>query len=48
VDGIVSTACPRIAYDDNSLYPAPVLTPDEFLLTIGEIDIEQLTIDELD
>ena len=47
VDGIVSTACPRIAIDDISLYPAPVLTPDEFLLTIGEIDIEQLKIDEL-
>ncbi len=48
MDGIVSTACPRIAYDDTSLYPAPVLTPDEFLLTIGEIDVEQLKIDELD
>lgn len=48
IDGIVSTACPRIAYDDGLLYPVPVLTPGEFLLTIGEIDIEQLIIDELD
>jgi len=48
IDGIVSTACPRIAYDDSNNYPVPVITPGEFLLTIGEIDIGELTIDELD
>ena len=48
IDGIVSTACPRIAYDDSNLYPVPVITPDEFLLAIGEIDINRLKIDELD
>ena len=48
IDGIVSTACPRIAYDDGKLYPVPVITPQEFLLTMGEIDMEQLTIDELE
>ena len=48
IDGIVSTACPRIAYDDSNLYPVPVITPGEFLLAIGEIDIDRLTIDELD
>lgn len=47
VDAIVSTACPRIAYDDIGNYPIPVLTPSEFLLAIGEIDIDEFGIDEL-
>ena len=47
LDAIVSTACPRIAYDDTANYPVPVLTPTEFLLAIGEMDIEDFGIDEL-
>jgi 2-(3-amino-3-carboxypropyl)histidine synthase len=35
-DAYVNTACPRIALDDSSLYPRPVLTPPEFLQAIGE------------
>jgi 2-(3-amino-3-carboxypropyl)histidine synthase len=35
-DAYVNTACPRIALDDASLYPRPVLTPPEFLQAIGE------------
>jgi 2-(3-amino-3-carboxypropyl)histidine synthase len=35
-DAYVNTACPRIALDDASLYPRPMLTPPEFLQAIGE------------
>ncbi len=46
-DAIVSTACPRIAYDDWREYPVPVITPQEFLLAAGVLDIEELSMDEL-
>ncbi len=44
---IVSTACPRIAYDDMSSYPVPVITPQEFRLAVGDLALEDFTIDEL-
>jgi 2-(3-amino-3-carboxypropyl)histidine synthase len=37
VDAYVNTACPRIALDDSSLYPRPMLTPPEFLMVLGEL-----------
>lgn len=36
VDAAVSTACPRIALDDQAKYPVPVLTPPEFEVLLGE------------
>nr|WP_245312920.1 diphthamide biosynthesis enzyme Dph2 [Methanohalophilus levihalophilus] len=45
VDVIVNTACPRIAIDDSGRYPAPVLTPPEFEIVLGER--EELVFDEI-
>lgn len=39
LDAYVSTACPRIALDDSSNYPKPVLTPPEFLMALGELPL---------
>jgi 2-(3-amino-3-carboxypropyl)histidine synthase len=44
-DAYVNTACPRIALDDASLYPRPVLTPPEFLQAIGERPLDQYRFD---
>jgi 2-(3-amino-3-carboxypropyl)histidine synthase len=44
-DAYVNTACPRIALDDASLYPRPVLTPPEFLQAIGERPLEEYRFD---
>ncbi len=44
-DAYVSTACPRIALDDSSLYPRPILTPPEFLTAIGDRPIEPYVFD---
>ena len=44
-DAYVNTACPRIALDDSSLYPRPVLTPPEFLQAIGERPLEEYRFD---
>jgi 2-(3-amino-3-carboxypropyl)histidine synthase len=35
LDAYVSTACPRIAVDDQSAYPMPVLTPQEVRILLG-------------
>ncbi len=35
LDAYVSTACPRIAVDDQSAYPMPVLTPQELRILLG-------------
>ena len=35
VDAAVSTACPRIALDDQAKYPVPLLTPPEFEVLLG-------------
>ncbi|MDK2891732.1 diphthamide biosynthesis enzyme Dph2 [Methanohalophilus sp.] len=45
VDVIVNTACPRIAIDDAGRYPAPMLTPPEFEIVLGER--EELVFDEI-
>ncbi len=36
VEAFVSTACPRIAYDDAALYKRPVLTPQELEILVGK------------
>jgi 2-(3-amino-3-carboxypropyl)histidine synthase len=35
-EAYVSTACPRIALDDHSMYDVPILTPLEFRIVLGE------------
>lgn len=44
-DAYVNTACPRIALDDGSSYPRPVLTPPEFLMALGELPLEPYRFD---
>ena len=44
-DAYVNTACPRVALDDASLYPRPVLTPPEFLQAIGERPLSEYRFD---
>ena len=43
----VNTACPRLAYDDQSRFPVPVLTPVEFEILCGILKFEDYTIDEI-
>jgi 2-(3-amino-3-carboxypropyl)histidine synthase len=42
----VNTACPRLAYDDQVRFPAPMLTPQEFEIVCGVRAWEDYTIDE--
>lgn len=46
-DAFVNTACPRLAIDDSGRYPAPVLTPQEFEIVLGEREWEDLVLDEI-
>ncbi|MFA6332824.1 MAG: diphthamide biosynthesis enzyme Dph2 [Methanoregula sp.] len=43
----VNTACPRLAYDDQVRFPAPVLSPQEFEILCGARTWEQYEIDEI-
>ncbi|MEL4305681.1 diphthamide biosynthesis enzyme Dph2 [Methanococcoides sp. LMO-2] len=47
VDAFVSTACPRLAIDEVGRFSAPMLTPPEFEIVIGEREWEELTFDEI-
>lgn len=47
VDAIVSTACPRIALDDSSLFRQPIVNPSEMLVALGEKKLEQYCFEEL-
>jgi 2-(3-amino-3-carboxypropyl)histidine synthase len=47
VDAFVNTACPRIAIDDGKLFNAPVLSPVEFEIVLGERDWVDLVFDEI-
>ncbi|AKB85973.1 diphthamide biosynthesis enzyme Dph2 [Methanococcoides methylutens] len=47
VDAFVSTACPRLAIDEVGRFSAPMLTPPEFEIVIGEREWEDLTFDEI-
>ena len=42
----VNTACPRLAYDDQARFPAPVLAPPEFEILCGTRAWDDYTIDE--
>ncbi len=46
-DSYVNTACPRITIDDAERFHAPVLTPQEFEVMIGEKKWEKIEIDEI-
>jgi 2-(3-amino-3-carboxypropyl)histidine synthase len=41
LDGIVETACPRVAIDDRSRYHKPVVSPEEALIAIGKRSWEE-------
>lgn len=43
----VSTACPRIALDDASLFDNPIITPFEARVLLGEEDLKPYQLDEL-
>lgn len=47
MDCYVNTACPRLAYDDQSRFKAPVLTPAEFEILCGVRSWDQYQIDEI-
>ncbi len=46
-DAYVNTACPRITIDDAERFHAPVLTPQEFELVLGEREWDALEMDEI-
>lgn len=46
-DAYVNTACPRLSYDDQERFPAPVLTPVEFEIMCGVRTWDDFTVDEL-
>jgi 2-(3-amino-3-carboxypropyl)histidine synthase len=43
----VNTACPRLAYDDQVRFPAPVLSPQEFEILCGVRSWDDYAIDEI-
>jgi len=47
MDAYVSTACPRIAVDDQSAYPVPVLTPQEVRILLGQETWSDYRLDEM-
>lgn len=47
VDAFVNTACPRLAVDEVGRFPAPMLTPQEFEIVLGELEWEDLVLDEI-
>jgi|Deesub1362A_J573_1020465.scaffolds.fasta_scaffold00713_10 2-(3-amino-3-carboxypropyl)histidine synthase len=46
-DAYVNTACPRFTYDDAELHPKPVITPEEFLVVLGEKKLEEVGVDQM-
>ncbi len=46
-DAYVNTACPRITIDDAGRFHAPVLTPQEFEIVMGERGWEKMEMDEM-
>lgn len=44
----VNFACPRLSYDDQVRFPAPVITPQEFQILLGEKDFGEYSMDELE
>ena len=47
VDAFVNTACPRIAIDEVGRFSAPMLTPQEFRIAIGDLEWDGLVFDEI-
>ncbi|MDW7732310.1 MAG: diphthamide biosynthesis enzyme Dph2 [Methanolobus sp.] len=47
VDAFVNTACPRLAIDEVGRFNAPMLTPQEFEIVLGEKEWENLVFDEI-
>ncbi len=47
LDAFINTACPRIATDGSAGFPAPVLTPVEFEVVVGERRWDDLIFDEI-
>ena len=47
LDAYVSTACPRIAVDDQAAYPRPMLTPQEVRIALGLERWEDYRLDEI-
>ena len=47
LDAFVNTACPRIATDGSAGFPAPVLTPVEFEVVVGERRWADMVFDEI-
>jgi 2-(3-amino-3-carboxypropyl)histidine synthase len=46
-DAFINTACPRLSIDDSGRFPAPVLTPQEFEIIVGERSWEDWVMDEI-
>ena len=46
IDALVSTACPRIAFDDTSSFKQPLLSPAELEIVLGKRKMENYRIDE--
>jgi 2-(3-amino-3-carboxypropyl)histidine synthase len=46
-DAYVNTACPRITIDDAERFHAPVLTPQEFEVAVGEREWDKIEMDEI-
>ncbi|WP_319377833.1 diphthamide biosynthesis enzyme Dph2 [uncultured Methanocorpusculum sp.] len=46
-DAYVNTACPRLALDDQSRFPVPVLSPAEFEIALGKRSWDDYVIDEI-
>lgn len=44
----VNFACPRLSYDDQVRFPAPVITPQEFQILLGEKEFGEYSMDELE
>ncbi|HJJ36101.1 MAG TPA: diphthamide biosynthesis enzyme Dph2 [Methanocorpusculum sp.] len=47
-DAYVNTACPRLAMDDQTRFPVPVLSPAEFEIVLGLRDWDDYVIDEIE
>ena len=47
LDAFVSTACPRVAIDDASLFKRPLLTPKELEIALGEREWSAYELDEM-
>ena len=47
VDAFVNTACPRIAMDDATRYPKPMLTPPELEIALGEREWSDYVFDQI-